>query len=220
MAHAPAPDEAPDFGCVARTGSAGRASPTAPVPHYVPSGVVNATPVRASRGHRVDRRPCCVASRVDRRARPNRALRTRIWCHGLGRSISQLPSLALVGAACDRACAVSPTHCLESEVNWPALLYCGRATAGLAGSVGLVQVRESTPTSSLRLTGDPARAGLSASPRSARVSRTPGAWLLPGWGVPEPSWLRTHPATAERWRACRLFPPPAMPPFPARSTPK
>jgi heat shock protein HtpX len=24
--------------------------------------------------------------------------------------------------------------------------------------------------------------------------------LLPGWGNPEPSWLRTHPATAERVR--------------------
>ncbi|MFN3304081.1 MAG: M48 family metalloprotease [Roseateles sp.] len=34
-------------------------------------------------------------------------------------------------------------------------------------------------------------------------SLTPRECLLPGWGNPEPSWLRTHPATAariERWR--------------------
>lgn len=42
------------------------------------------------------------------------------------------------------------------------------------------------------------------------------AWLLPGWGNPEPSWLRTHPATAERIeRLLELAPPPAMPPFPS-----
>ncbi|HCV9665629.1 Zn-dependent protease, partial [Klebsiella pneumoniae] len=33
---------------------------------------------------------------------------------------------------------------------------------------------------------------------------------------PEPSWLRTHPATAERIeRLLELAPPPAMPPFPS-----
>nr|WP_228715801.1 M48 family metalloprotease [Klebsiella pneumoniae] len=43
------------------------------------------------------------------------------------------------------------------------------------------------------------------------------------WGNPEPSWLRTHPATAERIeRLLELAPPPAMPPFSHRpvSTPK
>jgi heat shock protein HtpX len=35
----------------------------------------------------------------------------------------------------------------------------------------------------------------------ARIERVSGSWLailLPGWGNPEPSWLRSHPATEER----------------------
>jgi heat shock protein HtpX len=65
------------------------------------------------------------------------------------------------------------------------------------------------------LTGDPH--GLaSALAKIERVSRSWRAWLLPGWGNPEPSWLRTHPATAERIeRLLELAPPPAMPPFPS-----
>ena len=47
------------------------------------------------------------------------------------------------------------------------------------------------------LTGDPQ--GLaSALAKIERVSRSWRAWLWPGWGNPEPSWLRTHPATQER----------------------
>jgi heat shock protein HtpX len=57
------------------------------------------------------------------------------------------------------------------------------------------------------------------------------AWLFPGWGSPEPSWLRTHPATEERVRrllelARRTPParrdegtPPAFPP-PSSSAPR
>ncbi len=47
------------------------------------------------------------------------------------------------------------------------------------------------------LTGDPQ--GLaSALAKIERVSRSWRAWLWPGWGNPEPSWLRTHPATQDR----------------------
>ena len=37
------------------------------------------------------------------------------------------------------------------------------------------------------------------------------AWLLPGWGEPEPSWLRTHPVTEERIRRLLALELPSMP---------
>ncbi|EFK3694821.1 Zn-dependent protease, partial [Escherichia coli] len=43
-----------------------------------------------------------------------------------------------------------------------------------------------------------------------RVSRSWRAWLWPGWGNPEPSCLRTRPATQERIaRLLTLVPGPA-----------
>ena len=94
------------------------------------------------------------------------------------------PSSGLVGAACDRARLANAL--LSHGVNWPVASTCGRATAGLAGSVGLVGARDSTPTGSLpELTGDPH--GLaSALAKIERVSRSWRARLLPGWGNRNP----------------------------------
>ncbi len=39
--------------------------------------------------------------------------------------------------------------------------------------------------------------------KSSSLERESRAWLLPGWGNPEPSWLRTHPATTERIQRLR-----------------
>ncbi|MCG3901304.1 M48 family metalloprotease, partial [Escherichia coli] len=86
----------------------------------------------------------------------------------------------------------------------------------LLAQLGLSRVREfDADRLAAELTGDPH--GLaSALAKIERVSRSWRAWLLPGWGNPEPSWLRTHPATAERIeRLLELAPPPAMPPFPS-----
>jgi heat shock protein HtpX len=49
------------------------------------------------------------------------------------------------------------------------------------------------------LTGDPQGLALAL----AKIERESRAWLLPGWGNPEPSWLRTHPATTERIQRLR-----------------
>ena len=64
----------------------------------------------------------------------------------------------------------------------------------------LNRVREfDADLSAATLTGDPA-ALASALARIEAVARGWRGWLLPGWGNPEPSWLRTHPPTAERIR--------------------
>lgn len=64
--------------------------------------------------------------------------------------------------------------------------------------LGLSRTREfDADLAAARLTGDPE--GLaSALAKIERVSQGWRAWVLPGWGNPEPSWLRTHPATHER----------------------
>ncbi len=65
--------------------------------------------------------------------------------------------------------------------------------------LGLSRTREfDADRGAAELTGDPM--GLASA--LARLEQTRGGWLrrilLPGQGVPEPSWLRTHPATEER----------------------
>jgi heat shock protein HtpX len=85
------------------------------------------------------------------------------------------------------------------EINWPALvLLLFSPQLALLAQLGLSRVREfDADLMAARLTGDPL--GLaSALAKIERVSRSWRAWLTPGWGNPEPSWARTHPATELR----------------------
>lgn len=86
-----------------------------------------------------------------------------------------------------------------SEIRWGGLLLLlVSPQLALLAQLGLSRVREfDADRMAAQLTGDPA--GLaSALAKIERVSRSWRAWLMPGWGNPEPSWLRTHPATEER----------------------
>ncbi len=57
---------------------------------------------------------------------------------------------------------------------------------------------------SIKLNGDPE--GLIFALRKIEsVNRSWRTFLLPGWGNPEPSWLRTHPSTEERIRRIQLL---------------
>ncbi|HBX7807263.1 TPA: Zn-dependent protease [Klebsiella pneumoniae] len=217
------PDEAPDLWAVLRELAARAGLPTVPVPHYVPSGVVNAFATGSKHHAAIALTDGLLRSLTPRELTgvlgheiahiANEDLRVM----GLADSISRLTHLlALLGQL---AIVLSlPTLLLGvTEVNWPALLLLAVVPQlALLAQLGLSRVREfDADRLAAELTGDPH--GLaSALAKIERVSRSWRAWLLPGWGNPEPSWLRTHPATAERIeRLLELAPPPAMPPFPS-----
>ena len=217
------PDEAPDLWAVLRELAARAGLPAVPVPHYVPSGVVNAFATGSKHHAAIALTDGLLRSLTPRELTgvlgheiahiANEDLRVM----GLADSISRLTHLlALLGQLA--IVLSSPALLLGvTEVNWPALLLLAVAPQlALLAQLGLSRVREfDADRLAAELTGDPH--GLaSALAKIERVSRSWRAWLLPGWGNPEPSWLRTHPATAERIeRLLELAPPPAMPPFPS-----
>ncbi|AWB78977.1 peptidase, M48 family protein [Stenotrophomonas maltophilia] len=98
-----------------------------------------------------------------------------------------------------------------AEVYWPGLLLLAASPQlALLAQLGLSRVREfDADRLAAELTGAPQ--GLaSALAKIERVSRSWRAWLWPGWVNPEPSCLRTHPATQERIaRLLTLAPGPA-----------
>lgn len=217
------PDEAPDLWAVLRELAARAGLPAVPVPHYVPSGVVNAFATGSKHHAAIALTDGLLRSLTPRELTgvlgheiahiANEDMRVM----GLADSISRLTHLlALLGQL---AIVLSLPALLlgVAEVNWPALLLLAVAPQlALLAQLGLSRVREfDADRLAAELTGDPH--GLaSALAKIERVSRSWRAWLLPGWGNPEPSWLRTHPATAERIeRLLELAPPPAMPPFPS-----
>ena len=87
------------------------------------------------------------------------------------------------------------------DIPWIALILLAVSPQlALLAQLGLSRVREfDADLAAARLTGDPE--GLaSALAKIERANLSWRGWLLPGWGNPEPSWLRTHPATSERIR--------------------
>ena len=211
------PDEAPDLWAVLRELAARAGLPAVPVPHYVPSGVVNAFATGSKHHAAIALTDGLLRSLTPRELTgvlgheiahiANEDLRVM----GLADSISRLTHLlALLGQL---AIVLSLPALLlgVAEVNWPALLLLAVAPQlALLAQLGLSRVREfDADRLAAELTGDPH--GLaSALAKIERVSRSWRAWLLPGWGNPEPSWLRTHPATQDRIsRLLTLAPGPA-----------
>lgn len=86
-------------------------------------------------------------------------------------------------------------------VNWPALLLLMfTPQLALLAQMGLSRIREfDADTEAAALTGDP-QGFASALDRIDQATRDWRGILMPGLGNPEPSWLRTHPATRERIR--------------------
>jgi len=211
------PDEAPAIWSLLRALAARAGLPNTPVPYYVPSDIVNAFATGSRRLASI-----ALTDGLLRRLSPrelagvlaheiahiaNEDLRVM----GLADSVSRLTRLlALMGQI---AILLSLPALLvgAAEVYWPGLLLLAASPQlALLAQLGLSRVREfDADRLAVELTGDPQ--GLaSALAKIERVSRSWRAWLWPGWGNPEPSWLRTHPATQERIsRLLTLAPRPA-----------
>lgn len=87
----------------------------------------------------------------------------------------------------------------SAVVNWIGLLLLVFSPyLALAAQMGLSRIREfDADLQAAQLTSDPE--GLaSALAKLEQISRSWKSWLLPGWGNPDPSWLRSHPATEDR----------------------
>ncbi|SFI34554.1 zinc metalloprotease HtpX [Nitrosomonas sp. Nm34] len=71
--------------------------------------------------------------------------------------------------------------------------------------LGLSRVREfNADLKASELTKDPEALALALA-KIERVSQSWRSLLFPGWGNPQPSWLRTHPATEERIKRLLLL---------------
>ncbi|HEO9146857.1 TPA: M48 family metalloprotease [Enterobacter asburiae] len=194
-----------------------RELPATPVPHYVPSAVVNAFATGSKQEASIALTDGLLRSLSPRELAgvlahevahiTNEDLRIM----GLADSVSRLTCLlALMGQI---AILLSLPALLvgAAEVYWPGLLLLAASPQlALLAQLGLSRVHEfDADRLAAELTGDPQ--GLaSALAKIERVSRSWRAWLWPGWGNPEPSCLRTRPATQERIaRLLTLAPGPA-----------
>lgn len=202
-----APDEAPQLWRTLEV-LAGRAGlPAVPVPHYVPSPVVNAFAVGRRRASAIALTDGLLARLGPRELAAVLAHEVAHIAHGdlkvmnLADYVSRLTGLfALFGQAL--LIVLLPAWLLGlGEPPWLGLLLLLAAPQlALLAQLGLSRVREfDADLAAARLTGDP-QALASALARIERASHSWRAWLLPGWGNPEPSWLRTHPPTEERIR--------------------
>lgn len=194
--------EAPQLWAIARELGARAGLPTSPRLYYVPSRLVNAFAVGSSRDPSIALTDGLLSLLSARELAGVLAHELAHVAHGdlrvmgLADSVSRLTGLlAIVGQVL--LVLYLPWILLgEAEVNWLGfvLLVLSPHLAVLA-QLGLSRLREfDADLMAARLTGDPA--GLaSALARIERVSRSWRTWLWPGWGNPEPSWLRTHPST-------------------------
>ncbi|MFZ5557068.1 MAG: zinc metalloprotease HtpX [Pseudomonadota bacterium] len=201
------PQEAPGLWRAVEELAARAGLPAVPKLHYMPSGVVNAftvgNPVRSAivltdgllRTLTLREIAGVLAHEIAHIAHGD------LRVMGLADYVSRITSvLALTGQLLLLA-ALPAVAFGTVDVSWAGLLLLAVSPhLALLAQLGLSRVREyDADLKATELTGDPE--GLaSALARIERVSRSWHRWLLPGWGNPEPSWLRTHPATEERIR--------------------
>ncbi len=142
------PHEAPDLGPVARL-SARAGLPATPVPHYVPSAVVNAFATGSKREASIALTDGLLRSLSPRELAgviaheiahiANEDLRVM----GLADSVSRLTSLLAHMGPIAILLSLPALLVGAAEVYWPGLLIIGRiAPAGLLAQLGLSRVRE------------------------------------------------------------------------------
>lgn len=199
------PSEAPDLWALVRELAARAGLPAVPVPHYAPSAMVNAFATGSAHRSAIVLTDGLLRSLTPRELTgvvahevahiANKDLRVM----GLADSISRLTYFMAVLGQVAILFSLPALLLGAVDVNWPALLLLAIAPQlALLAQLGLSRVREfDADRLAAELTGDPHGLALALA-KIERVSRSWRVWLLPGWGNPEPSWLRTHPATAAR----------------------
>ena len=181
--------------------------PSVPQLHYLPSPVVNAFAVGSRRNSAIALTDGLLRTLSPREIGGVVAHEMAHIAHndlrvmGLADYVSRLTSLfAMVGQI--MLLFALPMWVLgEATINWLALVVLIFSPyLALLAQLGLSRVREfDADLNAVQLTHDPS--GLaSALAKIEQFTRSWQAWLMPGWGNPEPSWLRTHPATEERIR--------------------
>lgn len=176
-----------------------------PSPHYVPSRVVNAFAIGSRR-----RSAIALTDGLLRSLGPREmvAVLAHEIAHianddlrvmGLADYVSRFTSLLAMAGQLVILLSMPWILAGEASVNlWGLLLLALAPQIALLAQLGLSRVREfDADETAARLTGDP-RALASALAKIERAERSWRSWLLPGWRNPEPSWLRTHPASEER----------------------
>lgn len=192
--------------------------PTVPQPYYVPSPIINAFAVgnrqqaviALSDGllQRLSTRELAGVLAHEMAHIANNDLRVM----GLADAVSRIT--ALFASAGQLFLLLSLPALFFGDVaftvNWPGvILLLFSPHLAVLIQLGLSRTREyDADLRAATLTGDP----LGLAQALAHIEQASRGWLsvlFPGWGNPEPSWLRTHPPTDERIRRLQALAPAA-----------
>lgn len=208
------PEQAPNLWHAMRVLAARAELPATPVLYYVPSSMINAFAI-GNRDHAAIALTDGLLSQLSQRELVGvlgheiaHIANGDLKVMGLADFVSRLTNL-FSGAGQLMLLISLPLLILEGynlDFNLPALLILIFSPhLAILAQLGLSRVREyDADLTSATLTGDPM--GLAYA--LARIEKVSGSWLtilLPGWGNPEPSWLRSHPPTDERVRRLQQY---------------
>lgn len=200
-----APEQAPQLWQMLTTLARRAQLPATPALYYVPSPLINAFAVGRRGSSAIAVTGGLLQALDAREILGVLAHETAHIAHGdlrvmgLADYISRLTALFALTAQIGLVLSLPAVFLGEVAINWLALLVLALSPQlALLAQLGLSRVREfDADRAAAELTGDP-HALASALARIERKQRGWRAWLMPGWGNPEPSWLRTHPPTEER----------------------
>ncbi|MGR8932521.1 MAG: zinc metalloprotease HtpX [Gammaproteobacteria bacterium] len=208
------PDEAPALCQLVQQLAARAELPFVPVLYYVPSSVINAFAV-GNRNRSAIALTDGLLNRLSQRELVGvlgheiaHIAHDDLKVMGLADFVSRLTSL-FSGAGQIMLMVSLPLLFIEGysvQVNPMAmLLLIFSPHLALLAQLGLSRLREyDADLKSAVLTGDP----MALAYALARIEQAQTGWLsilLPGWGNPEPSWLRSHPPTTERIRRLKAY---------------
>ena len=216
------PQEAPALWQILQVLTERAALPSVPTPYYIPSPLINAFAVGNRKQSAIaltdglfkqlDSRELAGVLAHEMAHIANNDLRVM----GLADAISRITAIFATTGQLFLLLSLGLLWLgdINFEINWPGiLLLLFSPHLALLMQLGLSRVREyDADLNAAALTGDP----LGLASALAHIEKISGGWrsiFMPGWGNPEPSWLRTHPPTAERVRRLQALHPKPSPVF-------